>query len=132
MSGVMIMVLISALSALILLGPRVCSSMAHDGFLPRSLACIAEQPPRLAILLQSALALLLVWSHNLTEILQNMGALLTVFAALTAASLFRVRFDPRFTIKPRSLDLLAAGIYVLAASILLYFGLRNSLSMLLT
>lgn len=131
MSGIMILIFVSALSAMMLLGPRVSSAMAHDGFLPRQLAVTAGEPPRLAVLVQSVLALLLIWSHNLTQILLNMGAILTLFAALTALSLFRVAWDSRFAVKPRTMDLMAAGVYVIAACIMLYFGFRNSLSMLL-
>jgi APA family basic amino acid/polyamine antiporter len=131
MSVVMILVFISALSAMMLLGPRVCSAMACDGFLPRLLAGTPGRPPRVAVFVQSALSILLIWTHSLTQLLLNLGAILTLFAAMTSLLLFRVTFDPKFTTKPRAIDLVAAGVYAVAALIMLYFGLRNSLSMLL-
>jgi len=130
MSVAMILVLTSAVSAMTLVGPRVCSAMARDGFLPRQFFGTAGRPPRTAIALQSMIAMLLVWSQSLTQMLQSMGAILTIFAALTALSLFRVALDPRFTKKPGQIDMVAAAVYILASGILLFFGFQNSPNLL--
>jgi len=58
--------------------------------------------------------------------LQNVGAILTLFSALTAFSLFRVRFRRPDLPRPPASSLVAAAIYVVSATWMLYFGLEGS------
>lgn len=131
MSGAMIVVLSSALSALMLLGGRVCAAMAQDGYFPGIAAGDAGRQPQLGVIALSSFALMLVWSHHLKDILQNVGVILTIPTALVALSLFRVAFDRRFSVQPTVVDLIAAGLYVIGTGIMLYFGVAASTSMLL-
>ena len=58
--------------------------------------------------------------------LQNIGAVLTLFAALTCLSLFRIRFGRTGLAQPSVLALVAASIFALSAAWMLYFGFRGS------
>jgi APA family basic amino acid/polyamine antiporter len=122
MSVVILLLLLSAMSAMIFTGPRVYASMARDGFLPKALASKDERPPPLSMWIQSALALVLIYTHSLQEVLQNVGALLTLFAALTAGSLLWVRFARPDLPRPSLGGMLAAFIYVAASAWMFYFG----------
>ncbi len=55
------------------------------------------------------------------------GAVLTLFSALTALSLFRVRFGRRELPRPRPVSLLAAALYAALAGWMLYFGFSTPL-----
>ena len=131
MSAVMLLLFISAMSAMLLVGPRVYAAMAKDGFLPAVLGSKEGQPPRGAVLLQGALALLLLFTHDVRSVLSNVGAILVLFAALTVAGLFvaRVRAKPGQGPKPSSL--VAAAVYVVSAGWMLFEGFKRSPSLLL-
>jgi APA family basic amino acid/polyamine antiporter len=109
---VTVLVFLSAMSAMIFLGPRVYAAMAADGFLPAALKSTPEgHPPRLAIALQGALALLIVFTQGLRNALGQVGAILVLFAALVALGLVVARVRGR-TPTPSPLAVGAALVYV--------------------
>ncbi len=126
MSLMAIALFVSAMSAMIFAGPRIYAAMAGDGFLPRVFEARRNRPPVGSILLQSALTIVLIFTHPLQRVLQNVGAVLTLSAALTALCLFRVRFGRTGLPPPSFGALAAASVYVLSSAGMLYFGLRNS------
>jgi APA family basic amino acid/polyamine antiporter len=127
MSMIAIALFVSAMSAMIFAGPRIYAAMAADGFLPRVFEAKMNRPPAASIVLQGALSITLIFTHPLQQVLQNIGAVLTLFAALTSVSLLRMRFNRHPARSPPSTaSLVAASIYVLATTWMLYFGLRNS------
>lgn len=123
MSAVIVLLFASAMSAMLLVGPRVYAAMAQDGYLPRALAGAEGRPPTGAVVLQGALALGLVFSHSLKEALSNLGAILVLFSALTAAGAWRS--SAGWTAR------LAAAVYVLSSAWMLYFGVQRSPSLFL-
>ena len=125
MSAFAVVTFLSTMSAMTFAGPRVCAAMAEDGFLPRVLAGRTGRPPAASVALQGALALALLYTHRLQETLQNVGAILTLFSALTAFSLFWVRFRRPELRRPSAASLAAAGLYVVSAGWMLYFGLQG-------
>jgi APA family basic amino acid/polyamine antiporter len=127
MSGVMVLLFTSAISAMTLVGPRVYASMANDGFLPSVLGSKSGKPPLFSVLLQSALALVLVYaSSDLRGVLGTVGALLVVFAALTAFGLLVAWFRAKTAeARPTPRALAAAGVYVVSAALLLYFAAKR-------
>jgi APA family basic amino acid/polyamine antiporter len=131
MSLLAMVAFLSAASAMTLVGPRVYAAMARDGFLPRVLAGEAGRPPTGSVILQTALALLLLWTHTLQQVLSNVGAILTLFAALTSFSIFRVRLWRPDLPKPPAVSLAAAAVHVASAGLMLYFGFRGSTHLLL-
>jgi APA family basic amino acid/polyamine antiporter len=126
MSILAIIAFISAVSAMTFIGPRVYAAMARDGFLPKILQGKEGRPPIGAVVLQGAIALFLVFAYQLQQILSNVGAILTLFSALTVFSLFWIRFRRKEFATP-SLAAMAAGlIYLLLSGVMLYFGFRRS------
>ena len=131
MSALIVVAFISAMSAMTLAGPRVYAAMARDGFLPRILCARSGRPPSASVVLQGAIAIVILYTHEIRQVLQNVGAVLVLFSGLTACTLFRVRFGRSDRAKPSAKVLLAAGIYAASALIMLYVGFRDSARMLL-
>lgn len=127
MSGVMVLLFTSAISAMTLVGPRVYAAMAGDGFLPAVLKGKGGEPPKGAVLLQGALALLLLFTNDVRSVLGTVGAILVLFAALTASGLFRARLVAKTPEeKPGLASLAAASLYVLSAVLMLWFGFKSN------
>ena len=125
MSVFAIIAFISSASAMTFLGPRVYAAMAQDGFLPAALKGKEGKPPVGAVLLQGAIALFLVLVYQLQEALSNVGAILTLFSALTVFSLFRICFGSKYP-RPSPLTLTAAGLFLIISGVMLYFGFSSS------
>ena len=126
MSGLTIAALVSSMSAMVFVGPRVYAAMARDGYLPAVLGGRSDAPSFAATVLQGQLALLILLTHPLQEMLQNLGAVLTLFAALTAGALFKVRFRRPDLPRPSAGALIAAGVFVAASLLLLGYGVQAS------
>jgi basic amino acid/polyamine antiporter, APA family len=125
MSILVALAFFSAMSAMTMVGPRVYATMAEDGFLPRALAARAGHPPVGSVLLQSAVAVTIIWTHTLKDALQNVGALLVIFSALVAASLFTLRWRRPDLPRPRPAALIAAGAFVALAAWMLIVGFKR-------
>lgn len=94
-SGLIALTLLSPVSAMIMIGPRVLEAMALDGFMPSSFAKLNRRGvPSTAVFVQAALAALFVVTSSFGPLLIYIGFTLTIFAALTVLSLFRLRKDP--------------------------------------
>jgi amino acid transporter len=126
MSILAIVAFVSAMSAMTFLGPRVYAAMANDGFLPRILEAKEGKPPVGAVVLQGAIALFLVFAYRLQEVLNNVGAILTLFSALTVFSLFWVYLRRKQSLKPAPMALAAAFFFLLLSGVMLYFGFKQS------
>jgi len=87
MRGIIILALFTSVSAMVMAGPRVYAQMAADGLMPAILR-FRGQVPASAIAMQTALAILLVWTTGLRELLSYLGFTLGLSAALTVTSLF--------------------------------------------
>jgi APA family basic amino acid/polyamine antiporter len=128
MSVVVIVALVSATSAMTMIGPRVYAAMARDGFLPRVFAGADGKPPLGALLLQSAVAIFCVWTQTFRGLLGTVGAILTLMAALTALGVIRMRFDARFASgRPSGTALAAAAVFAGGAAWMLYFAFTSPL-----
>jgi APA family basic amino acid/polyamine antiporter len=132
MSAFAILALVSAISAMTLVGPRVYAAMAQDGYLPRSLLGTRGEPPTGSILLQGGLALALLLTHSVLEAVESASAVLMVFSGLVALALFKVKFFRKDLPSPGMLSLAAAGIYAVSVGWILYCGFRSSLHLLVT
>ena len=113
------------------LGPRVYATMARDGFLPAALQGKDGKPPVGAVLLQGAIALFLVFAYSVKDVLSNVGAILTLFSALAVFSLFWICFRRKEYQRPALPVLIAAGLYLMASAVMLYFGFSGSLTLYL-
>ncbi len=87
--------LLSSISALIILGPRVYYAMAKDGYFFRLLADVHPvfRVPSKAIVLQCLLAVVLVLSGTFDQILTYMGFCLGIFPILVVMGVFKLRRD---------------------------------------
>jgi APA family basic amino acid/polyamine antiporter len=101
--------LLSAISSLIIIGPRVYYAMAKDGYFFESVARVhpVHRVPSTAILLQCLIAGVMVLSGTFDQILTYMGFCLGIFPILAVLGVFKLRRNVRDA--PRSL------LYVLAA-----------------
>ncbi len=126
MSVLAIIAFISAMSAMTFLGPRVYAAMARDGFLPKILRGKEGKPPVGAVILQGAIAIFLVFAYQLQQILNNVGAILTLFSALTVFSLFWICFKRKALARPAATALIAALLFLMLSGMMLYFGFKQS------
>jgi APA family basic amino acid/polyamine antiporter len=115
MSALVVLVLVSSVSSMTLVGPRVYQVMARDGFLPRALAGAAHRTPVLSVLLQGGLALAIFFTHTLAELIGNITVLLTIVSALTAAALFRARPRPPPAVLAAAVVYIAVSVWMLVA-----------------
>jgi APA family basic amino acid/polyamine antiporter len=122
--------MISSVSAMSLVGPRVYAEMARDGYLPRVFEGKPGAPPRASVVLQSTLAILLLYLHTVGELLSNVAGVLVLFSALVAVGLFLApRRLPRRP-APRRAALLAAAVYALSSLWMLYSAFSGKTSLL--
>ena len=131
MSILAIIAFISSASAMTFIGPRVYAAMARDGFLPSILKGKEGKPPIGAVLLQGAIALALVVAYNLTMVLENVGAVLTLFCALTIFSLFWTYFRRKEYERSAPLVLIAGAFYLIMSISMLYVGFSMSATLVL-
>jgi len=123
-------IMVSSTSAMLLVGPRVYAEMARDGFLPSFLRGKPGAPPRASVMLQGALAILLLCVHTVGELLTNVAGILVLFSALVAVGLFRVkRYKPNLR-APRAQALIAAAIYAGSSIWMLYNAFRTETGLL--
>jgi len=82
--------LFTSISSMVMAGPRVYARMAEDGLFPRALAP-AGGIPRRAVALQVVLAVVVVWTTGLVELLGYIGFTLSLSASATVLGLIRLR-----------------------------------------
>ena len=88
--GVLVLALLTSVSSMVMIGPRVYARMADDGLFPRAFAFEGDVP-RAAIALQVALSVLVLWVSGLRDQLTNLGWILSLFTALAVLGLLRLR-----------------------------------------
>ncbi len=88
---VIIVSLLTSVSAMVMTGPRVYAKMADDGFLPKWFR-FQDKPPVAAIWFQAALAIAAILVSSLTQLLGYLGLTLSICSALTIAMLFVLRW----------------------------------------
>ncbi|MFC1724173.1 APC family permease [candidate division KSB1 bacterium] len=115
--------LFSSLSAYIILGPRVYYSMAKDGYFFKFVSEVHPKykVPVKAIVLQSAISLIMLLMGTFDQILTYMGFSLGIFPILAVAGVFKLRFTksskflmPGFPFVP--------AVYILTGVIILFLA----------
>jgi len=92
-TGLIALALVSAVSAMIMAGPRVYASMAEDRALPPQLAWHSSRGvPSVAVATQAAVAIVFVLLGSLGELIRFVGFTLTISAALTCGALIVMRY----------------------------------------
>ncbi|HSD88205.1 MAG TPA: APC family permease [Kofleriaceae bacterium] len=125
MSGIMILTLLSAASAMTMIGPRVYAAMARDGYLPRPFAGREGKPPLWSVLMQGAIAVSVAMTTSFIKAIGTIGSILTLMAALTALGVFKLQLDPAQKEKPGVVALIAATVFVGLAGWMLYFSFTS-------
>ncbi|HEU4729153.1 MAG TPA: APC family permease [Kofleriaceae bacterium] len=125
MSAFMIVALLSAASAMTMIGPRVYAAMARDGYLPAVFAGKDDRPPLWSVLLQSGLALAVAMTTSFIKAIATVGTVLTLMSMLTALGVFKLQLDKRQAEKPGVSALVAAAIFVGLAAWMLYFAFTS-------
>jgi APA family basic amino acid/polyamine antiporter len=93
LSTLIALALVSAVSAMVMAGPRVYAAMAEDGALPRILARRSKgNAPLVSVMLQSTIAIVIVMLGKFDEVVRYVGFTLAIFAALTVAGVIVMRF----------------------------------------
>ena len=90
LTAIVALALFTSVLSFVMAGPRVYAKMAEDGLFPRAFAFTGELP-RLALALQVAAALLLVWLSELRALIGTVGFTLGLSAAATVVGLVRLR-----------------------------------------
>jgi APA family basic amino acid/polyamine antiporter len=116
---------VSAMSAMVFVGPRVYAQMADDGFLPRALRARDGRPPTGSVLLQSTLAIVMVWTQSVLEVVQGTSLVLMFCTALTALSLFFIK-GRRDLPDPSPAVLVGAVVFVVVQLALVVLGAQHS------
>ena len=111
--AIVALALISSVSSMIMAGPRVFAQMADDGVFPEVLK-FRGRVPTAAILVQAALAILLVLVSDLRSLLGYLGLTLSLSAALTVSCVFVLRRRHGADAIPVAGSILLPGIYVVA------------------
>jgi APA family basic amino acid/polyamine antiporter len=122
--------MLSSVSAMLLVGPRVYAEMARDGFLPAALRGRPGVPPRASIVIQGVLAIVLLYLHTVGELLSNVAGVLIFFSALVALGLFFVKRRKPQLPAPRKSALLAAAVYAGSSIWMLYNAFEAKTSLL--
>jgi APA family basic amino acid/polyamine antiporter len=84
-------VLVTFVSSMTMSGPHVSARMARDGYLPGIFASPPGQPPRAAMAVALAVALILVWTSAFDSMLTYVGFTLGLSTAATVLGLVRLR-----------------------------------------
>ena len=86
--------LLSTLSAYVLIGPRVVYAMARAGQFPSIAARLSTRAgtPVVATVLQTSVALLLLWTGSFENLIIYAGVGLSIFASLAVSSIYVLRF----------------------------------------
>lgn len=119
------MIFISAISSMTLIGPRIYVQMAHDNLLPKVFINKEGKPPLFSMLFQTSVALFLLHTQSIREIIQTCSAVLMFFSMLTALILFKIHFNKTLVNIPR-FSLFAALVYVISNIGILYTGIASS------
>ncbi len=88
--------LLSAISALIIIGPRVYYAMARDGYFFKTVADVHPvfRVPSKAIVLQCLIAGIMILSGTFDQILTYMGFCLGIFPIVAVLGVFKLRENP--------------------------------------
>jgi APA family basic amino acid/polyamine antiporter len=92
-SGMMAAALLSCISAMVIVGPRVYYAMARDGCFFRSAGRVHPrfQTPVVAVLFQTAATAALIITGTFEALIYYIGFMLVLFAALATGGIFKLR-----------------------------------------
>ena len=114
------MILVSAISVLIMIGPRVYYAMAQSGhFFGFAGKVNKSRVPGISILMQSGLAILYVLSGTFDQIITFLSFSLGIFPILAVAGVFKLRMKKQSVLKMPGYPLLPALFIIFSIAILI-------------
>ena len=119
MRFIIVLSTLSAAAGMTMAGSRVATAMADDGFLPGWLQ--GQTGPSRAVLLQTSLALILVYLTTLRDLLGSLGVTLSLCSAMTVGTLFFLKTQPQEVLDDSSQPsrfVLAAAVMYCSATLL--------------
>ncbi len=126
MSVFMIVTLLAAASAMTMIGPRVYSAMARDGFLPKLFAPKDDgHPPVWSVLLQGGIAIAVAMTSTFINAITVIGTILTLMAALTVAGVFKLRMTQTGDNRPSVGAMICAAVFIVLSAWMLYFAFTS-------
>jgi len=125
--------LFSSLSAYLILGPRVYYSMARDGIFFKSIAYVDPKcaVPTRSIILQGAIAAVMVLFGTFEQLLTYMGFSLGIFPLLAVLGVFKLRRTGRSAVKLPGFPVAPAAYILIGASILVLSFLERPIESLI-
>ncbi|MEN8229064.1 MAG: amino acid permease [Bacteroidota bacterium] len=112
-------ILLSAISSLIIIGPRVYYAMARSGhFFKMAKKINRSNVPGISILMQSGLAIIFVVSGTFDQIITLLSFSLGIFPILAVLGVFKLRMQKRSILKIPGYPLFPA-IFIILSSIIL-------------
>lgn len=122
-TAIILLALLSSVSAMIMAGPRIYFAMARDGLFPRQIKRLHPRfkTPILAIVAQSIWSIVLVVSGTFEDILIYTGFSIILFSGLSVLSLLTNRV---FSLSP--VQKLLYGLFVLASLLILANALYSA------
>lgn len=116
------LILLSAISVLVMIGPRVYYAMAQSGhfFSPASKVNRAMVPGN-SILLQSGLAMLYILTGTFEQIITFLSFSLGIFPILAVMGLFKLRLKKASALKLPGYPI-AQGFFILSSALILLFA----------
>lgn len=112
LSALIALALVTSASSMLISGPRVYAQMARGGALPAVFGRLHGAHPRIAILAQAALCVVVVWSAGLRALLEFVGVTLSLSAGAVVVGWLRAEFRAA----PRPLLVLAACVFLAATA----------------
>lgn len=113
------MILVSAISVLIMIGPRVYYAMAQSGhFFGFAGKVNKSRVPGISILMQSGLAIVYVLSGTFDQIITFLSFSLGIFPILAVAGVFKLRMKKQSVLKMPGYPLLPALFIIFSIAIL--------------
>jgi len=139
MSRIMIITILlsswTSVLSLLMTGPRVYAKMADDHLLPKLFKTTGDVP-RLAILVQAILAIVIVYVSNIRDLIGFLGLTLTACGAITVASIWRIKKVCPESQRLRLHEHVAATIFILLTISMIFaastFQRRQFYTMLVT
>jgi len=115
LSGLIALALITSTSSMLLSGPRVYARMASDGVLPAALGRLHGDHPRIAVLAQTILSLIVIWVAGLRDLLEFAGVTLSLSAGAVVVGWLREEMRAKFS-RSQTIKFCAAAFFLSATS----------------
>lgn len=131
MGIVISLLLVSSISAMVMVGPRVISSIANELKPLRFFSGTNKKGvPYIAVIFQSIVALVLILTAKFNEVLELIGFTLTLFTTLTVFGVFILRYKFKHIVRPYKTAFypLTPIVFLIINGWILYYGFTSNIN----